>query len=415
MVCATRSPTDELADLPTIEVEGLASADSRRLLASVVHDRIDPQVENRVIAETRGNPLALIELSRGLTGAELAGGFGLTVAGPLSSRIEASFQRRLADLPAQSRRWLLVAATEPVGDPALVGRAARRLGVEPEAVNAAVGSGLVDLGSRVRFRHPLVRSAVYGAAALGERRLAHAALAEATDPELDPDRRAWHRAQSTPGPDDAVADELERSAGRAQARGGLAAAAAFLERSAALTTEPARGAARALAAADAMHQAGAFDAALNLLAGVDAGPASELQRAHAEMVRAQIAFVSTRGRDASPLLLAAARRLAPLDVRLSRETHLEALAAAMFAGRLAAPGSVAEAAEAAIAAPPAPDPPRAVDLLLDGLATRFTAGYAAAAPDLAARAGRLLSRRPVCGGRRPLALSGLLDRGRPVG
>ncbi len=210
----------------------------------------------------------------------------------------------------------------------------------------------------------------------------HRALAEVTDPEVDPDRRAWHRAQAAPGPDEDVAEELERSAGRAQARGGLAAAAAFLERAAMLTPEPARRAQRLLAAARAKRDAGALDAALGLLVAVEAGPLDALRTAEVEHLRGQIALEQQRGSDAARLLLSAARRLEPLNADLARETHLEALVAAMWAGDLDSPGGVLEAAEAARAAPPGPDPPRAVDVLLDAFAMRLTEGYAAAAPTL---------------------------------
>jgi DNA-binding CsgD family transcriptional regulator len=233
----------------------------------------------------------------------------------------------------------------------------------------------------VTFRHPLVRSAVYRAASPAERRAAHQALADATDPQADPDRRAWHRAQATLGPDEEVASELERSAGRAQARGGLAAAAAFLERSAALTLNPARRAERALAAAQAKYQAGAFDATLGLLATAESGPPDQLRRARADRLRGQIAFASSRGSDAPPLLLKAAREFEPLDSRLARETYLDALAAATFAGRLARGGGMREVAEAALATPP-PGPARGPDLLLDGLALLICEGYPAGAPVL---------------------------------
>ena len=276
---------------------------------------------------------------------------------------------------------MLVAAAEPAGEPALVWRAAERLGIGAEAVAPAADAGLLTIGERVVFRHPLVRSAVYRAASPPERRAAHQALAGATDPRADPDRRAWHRAQATPGPDEDVASELERSAGRAQARGGLAAAAAFLERSAALTLDPARRAERALAAAQATYQAGAFDATLALLATAEAGPPDQLRRARADLLRGQIAFSSSRGSDAPPLLLKAARQFEPLDPRLARETYLDALAAATFAGRLALGGGMREVAEAARMAPP-PQPARGPDLLLDGLALLVTEGYPAGAPVL---------------------------------
>jgi DNA-binding CsgD family transcriptional regulator len=376
---------DELRGLPELVVEGLRDVDARALLSSVISGPLDERVRDRIVAETRGNPLALLELPRGLTPAELAGGFGLPDALALSGRIEESFRRRLAPLPPDTRRLLLVAAAEPVGEPALVWRAAERLGIRSEAAAPATAAGLLEFGARVRFRHPLVRSAVYRAASPNERRGVHRALADATDPEVDPDRRAWHLAHATSGPDDEVAAELERSAGRAQARGGLAAAAAFLEQAAGLTRSPARRGERALAAAQAKHQAGAFDAALGLLAAAEAGPLDEIQRARVDLLRGQIAFASNRGGDAAPLLLKAAKQLEPLDVTLARETYLDALSAAMFAGRLApGPGvlEVAEAARAARRAGSSPQAPRAPDLLLDGLALLITEGYPAGTPML---------------------------------
>ena len=371
-----------LPGLPELVVEGLRDGDARELLDSVIAGPLDERVRDRIVAETRGNPLALLELPRGRTPTELAGGFGFPIAQTLSGRIEDSFQRRLAPLPAQTRRLLLVAAAEPLGEPVLVWGAAERLGIAAEAADAAESEGLVEFGVRVTFRHPLVRSAIYGSASPKERREVHRALAAATDPDVDPDRRAWHRAQATPRPDEEVASELERSAGRAQARGGLAAAAAFLEQAARLTPSPARRGERALAAAQAKHQAGAPDAALGLLAMAQAGPLDELQRARADLLRAQIAFAVNRGSDAPPLLLKAAKRLEPLDVRLSRETYLEALWAAMFVGRLASGGGLLEVAQAARGAPRSLQPARAADRLLDGLALLITEGYSAGTPML---------------------------------
>src|SRR3954451_12968590 len=286
LVFVTREPRDELVGLPKLAVEGLASRDARALLSSAVRVPLDERVRDRLVAETRGNPLAVLELPRGLTPAELAGGFGLLDALGLSGRIEGSFRRRLAGLPADTQRLLLVAAAEPVGDPVLVWRAAGRLGIGVKA--ASETDGLLAIGASVTFRHPLVRSSVYRAASTEDRQAVHRALADATDPEVDPDRRAWHLAQATPRPDEDVASELERSAGRAQARGGLAAAAAFLERAVALTPEPSSRTRRALAAARAQHQAGAFDAALRLVTIAEAGPLDELQRTQIDLLRGQI-------------------------------------------------------------------------------------------------------------------------------
>jgi DNA-binding CsgD family transcriptional regulator len=369
----------ELSGLPELVVEGLGDRDARALLGSVITGPLDERVRDRIVAETHGNPLALLELPRGLSAAELAGGFAVPDSRPLSGRIEDSFLRRLDQLPPATRQLLLVAAAEPVGDPVLVWRAAERLGIGVEAAAPAAAAGLCEFGARVRFRHPLVRSAAYGAASRHERQRAHQALAEATDPELDPDRRAWHRAQAAPSPDEDVAQDLERSAGRAQARGGLAAAAAFLEHAAALTLDPARRAQRALTAAQAKHQAGAPDAALQLLAAAQAGPLDELGCARVDLLRAQIAFAVNRGRDAPPLLLKAAKRLEPLDARLARDTYLDAFAAAIFAGRLASDGQLV-VAHAVRAAPPASQPPTPADLLLDGLALRIAEGNVAAMP-----------------------------------
>jgi DNA-binding CsgD family transcriptional regulator len=381
LVFAAPESAGELAGLPELVVEGLSESDARALLDSELRGPLDERVRDRIVAETHGNPLALLELPRGMTSAELAGGFELPDSLPLSGRMEDSFRRRLEALPAPTRRLLLVAAAEPAGDPVLVWRAAERLGVGVKAAAPAEVAGLADFGARVAFRHPLVRSAVYRAASPEERLAVHRALAEATDPEIDPDRRAWHRAHAAPGPDEEVAEELERSAGRAQARGGPAAAAALLERAAELTLDRARRARRALAAAQAQYEAGVPDAALELLAIAQAGPLEQLERARVDLLQAQIVAWS-RGSDAPTLLLKAARRLEPLDVGLARETYLDALSAALFAGRLGRGVGVLEVAEAALAAPPSPQPPSPPDLLLDGLALLITKGKAAGTPTL---------------------------------
>jgi DNA-binding CsgD family transcriptional regulator/tetratricopeptide (TPR) repeat protein len=378
MVFAVREPDDELAGLPELEVGGLRGDDARALLDSVLLGPLDNRVADRIVAETGGNPLGLLELPRGRTAAELAGGFVVPHGVPLSGRIEQNFRRRLEQLAPEVRRLLLVAAAEPVGDPALLWRAAARLGIQPAAAGVAARESLMQIGSRVRFRHPLVRSAVYGAATAEERREVHGALAAATDPEVDPDRRAWHRANAVAAPDEEVADELEHSAGRAQGRGGVAAAAAFLQRATMLTGDPGRRVERALRAAQAKLEAGAPTAALELLALAEAAPLEELQRARLERLRAQVVFASRRGAEAPLLLLRAARRLEGLDLRLSRETYLDALQAAMVAGALGE--RLLEVAWAARAAPRPPGPPLAADVLLDGVSTLFTEGHVAAAP-----------------------------------
>ena len=384
MVVTVREPTtrQDFDGLPDVLLRGLPDEDARALLMRAVPTRLDDRVRDRIVGETRGNPLALVDLPRTMSASELEGGFGLLPATDLPRHIEDHYLRRAGELPGATRRLLLLAAAEPVGDAAIVWRAANSLGVERSSLAPAEDAQLVEIGTRVRFRHPLVRSALYRSATSSERRAAHRALAEATDPDAEPDHLAWHRAHAAVGVDEEVAAELERSAERARARGGAAAAAAFLAHAAELTPDPARRGQRALAAAQVKFHAGESDAALELLATADLAPLDELQRARLERLRAQIAFERTRGSDAPALLLSAARRLEPLDAAMARETYLEAIAAAMFAGRLGGTPDVREAAEAAKAAPAVPEPPRAIDLLLDGLASRFTEGYAAGVPPL---------------------------------
>ena len=381
LVFGARVVGEALRGLPELEVRGLGVEDARALLKSAVRFPLDEQVRDRIVAETGGNPLALLELPRGLTAAQLAGGFGLLGAQALSGRIEESFARRLGALPEEAQRLLLLAAAEPVGDPLLVWRAAERLGISAAAVGTET-DGLLTLGEQVAFRHPLVRSAVYRSAAAEERRAVHLALADVTDRRIDPDRRAWHLAAAATGPDEEIASELEHSAARAQARGGLAAAAAFLQRSVALTGDPGRRVDRAIAAARANLYAGAFDTALMMLLIAEAGSPDELQRARTELLRAQIAFSSNIGSDAPPLLVSAARRLERLDPELARETYLDAWGAAMFAGRLAAAGGLLEVSRAARAAPAPAHTPHPSDLLLDALALLITEGRTAAASAL---------------------------------
>ena len=395
VVFAAREPGAELAGLPELEVTGLGDSDARALLASALAGPLDARVADLIVAETRGNPLALLELPRGLTPGELAGGFGLPGAAPLAGRIEDSFARQLAALPDDTRRLLQLAAADPSGDRSLVWRAAGRLGIPVQAAAPAVEAELARFGSQVRFRHPLARSTVYRSAPFGDRQRMHAALAEVTDPIADPDRRAWHRAQAASGPDEEVAAELERSAGRAQARGGLAAAAAFLQRSVELTVDPARQAERALTAAQASFQAGAFEAALGLVATAEAGPLDEFQRARVDLARGQIAFASGQGSDAaSRLLLNAARRLEPFDLELARETYLSAWGAGVIAGLLGGGDELLEICRAVRALPPLPGTARPLDLLLDGLALLPTGGHAAATPALQ-RAAKALAEMPV--------------------
>jgi DNA-binding CsgD family transcriptional regulator len=382
MVFAVREPANrpELAGLPELSLTGLDERSARSLLGKAIPGRLDDRVGERIVAETRGNPLALLELPRGMTAAELAGGFELPGTGDLSGRIEERYLQRVTALPEAAQRLMLLAAADPAGDATLFWRAADSLGIDRSALAPVEDGELLEIGARVRFRHPLVRSAVYRAASPADRQRVHEALAEVTDPASDADRRAWHRALATAGHDEDVAAELEHSAGRAQLRGGVAAAAAFLERAATLTADPASRARRLLGAAQATHQAGAPEAALALLAEAQAGPLDELQDAQAELLGALIAFTSSRGSDAPPLLLRAAKRFEPLDATLARDTYLYALMAAQLAGRFAA-GAALEVAQAARAAPPSPTP-RAPDLLLDGFAVLITEGHGAGAPIL---------------------------------
>jgi DNA-binding CsgD family transcriptional regulator len=381
---ATREPGQELTGLPSLGLDGLHGADARSLLFSAIPGPMDERIADQLLAETRGNPLALMELPRGLNATQLAGGFGLPAALSLSGRIEESFLARLNGFPAQTRWLLLAAAAEPTGDEALLWRAAGLLGITDPVLEPAESAGLIEVAGRVRFRHPLARSAVYRAATAEERRRVHRALAEATDRAADPDRRAWHLAQAADGPDEDVAAELERAAGRAQLRGGASAAAAFLERAATLTPEGSHRARRALAAAQSEFQAGALDEARALLAIAEAGAVDDSQRAQAQLLRAQISFASERGGDAPALLLEAARGLEAVDPDQARATYLEALEAARFAGRFARGADAVQVGRAALASATLRQPPRPTDLLLQGTATLAVDGPAAAAPLLKA-------------------------------
>jgi len=380
LIVASREPGPELRNLPEMHVHGLHNDDAHTLLNSVVPIGLSDRVREQIVAETRGNPLALLELPRGLTEPQLAGGFGVLGADGLSGRIEESFLRRLNSLSARGRRLLLLAAAEPVGDPLLLWSAAERLDIWPPAADELVAQALLAIGDRVIFRHPLVRSAVYRSAEAPQRREIHLALAEATDRTADPDRRAWHLAAAAAGPDEEVALELERSAIRAQARGGLASTAGFLRRAVALTADPQRRVDRVLAAAEANLQAGEFDVARSLVDTAEPGPHDELRSARVELLRGRIALFSSPGPGASLLLLRAAQHLEAVDVRVARDTYLDAWGAALYAGRLSSRGTLLEVSRAAKAAPEPHGPPEPADLLLDCLATLVTEGRAAAAP-----------------------------------
>lgn len=381
LIFAGRVPGWHHAEIPLLTVTDLPAADARALLDTILTGPLDARVRDQIVAETHGNPLALVELPRGLSPQQLAGGFGLPSAVRLSNSIEANLRQRIGALPEATRSLLLLAAAQPAGDSVVIWSAAAQLGIGPEATGPAVDAGLVEFGSRVQFRHPLARSAAYHSASVQQRQQIHRAIAAVIDPRSDPDRHAWHLAQAAAGPDEAVASELVRSAGRAQARGGLAAAGAFLERATVLTVDPARRAQRALDAAAAKVQAGAFDVALDLLAAAEAGPLNDLQHAHADLARAQLAAVTNRGRDAAPLLVKAAKQLELIDPGLSRATYLDALHAAVFAGRLAGDCGVVAVARAAQASQ-RPPTTQLCDLLLDGFAANFTNGFSAGLPKL---------------------------------
>jgi DNA-binding CsgD family transcriptional regulator/tetratricopeptide (TPR) repeat protein len=360
LIFAVRETPPELAGLPELVVEGLGDEDARALLDAAVRRPLDAAVRARILDETRGNPLALLELPR----ADSAGGFATPSARSLAGRIEQRFVDEMAELPAAEQQLLVFAAADPTGDALLLRKAAQHVGIGvPLTAGAALGR-FVELAPRVRFRHPLVRSAVYGSATAEDRRTAHLALGQATDAAADPDRRAWHLAQTCETFDAAIAEQLERSAERARSRGGPAAAGAFLTRAAELTPEPAERARRSLEAATAEFQSGSLDAALALTLAAESGPLDDLQLARAELLHGQIAFHRRRGSGESELLLKAARRMERHDVALARETHLEALMAAAYAGRLGT-GSVLEVARAGLAAAPPSGPPRPIDLLLD--------------------------------------------------
>jgi DNA-binding CsgD family transcriptional regulator len=395
VVCAARTGIgdDILTGLPELPVGGLGDSDARALLLANVPGPIDAAVCDQIIMESHGNPLALLELPRTWNVAGLAGGFGLPSSQPVAGRIEQSYVRRLQLLPSDTQLLVVTAAAEPLGDPVLLHRAAGTLGIDLAAAGPAQDGGLLELGGRVEFAHPLVRSAAYRSATAEDRRRVHRALADATAAETDPDRRAWHRARATLGPDEEVAAELERSAARAQARGGVAAAAAFLQRSAELTVDPARRARRALAAAEASFQAGAFDGALQLAATAAAGPLDGFQRARIDLLRGHAGIASNYGNNAAPLLQAA-RGLEPFDLELARRAYLTAWGAAVTAGHLGGAGVLLQICRAVRALPPLPATPQPLDLALDGLALLTTDGRAAATPILQ-RAAKAVMQLPV--------------------
>src|SRR5271166_650607 len=384
MLFAVRAPNGRpvaFEGLPEVELRGLPDGDAHELLASVATGRLDERVEQRIVAETGGNPMALVELGRELTEGELSGSAQLPEQLPLSSRLEKLFLSRVSPLPPETKTLLLLASAQQLGDPVLLWRAVEQLGISPEAAAGPEVERLLTLAPRVAFRHPLVRSAVYQGASPHERRQAHEALAAASDPELDPDRRAWHLAAAALGPDEEVAEELELAAGRARGRGGWASGAAFLERSAELTPDDGRRASRRLAAAEADLMAGDPGRARPLVEQVAGQLDDPLERAQARRLKGKIQVALGEPDEAPAILLEAAREFEPLDVRLTRETLLSALEAVLYARQFAHGVQPLDVARAAQAAPSAPDSEiTASDILLDGLATRLIDGYVASVP-----------------------------------
>jgi DNA-binding CsgD family transcriptional regulator len=388
MLFGIREPSPELRGLPTLEVTGLREADAHALLNSLTHARLDQRIRDQIVAETNGNPLALIELPRGLTPTQMAGGLGLLNADSVPGRIEESFVNRMRDLPEPARLLLLVAAAEPAGDTDAVLRAADRLGIDLAA--AAGTDGLMTIGERVTFRHPLVRSAVYRAAGADQRRTVHQTLADVTDRRVASDQRAWHLAAAAAGPDETVAVELERSAGRAHARGGVAAAAAFLQRAVALTSDPDRRVDRMLAAAEASLDAGAVEDVRRLLGALQPATLDAHQSGRAAVLEGQLAFASGAGTAAIPLLLSAAARFADTNPQLARETLMNAWG---MASVISDRDSFVAVARAVHSVPTSGDR-GTLDLVLDGVALMVTEGWAAAAGTLR-EAAKLIGDLPV--------------------
>jgi DNA-binding CsgD family transcriptional regulator len=385
IVCGVRESEqgdNVLAGFPELLVSRLGHEEARALLLANMRGPLDPAVCDQIVTESHGNPQALLELARTWKATDLAGGFGLPDSQAVPGKIEQSYARRLLELPADTRLLMLIAAAEPQGDPRLLLNASTMLGLTMAAADPAVEAGLLVVGRRAAFAHPLLRCAAYRSAPTEDRRRVHRALAELTNTATDPDRRAWHRARATDSPDEDVAAELERTAGGAQTRGGFAATAAFLQRAVALTVDPARRVERALAAAQASLQAGAFDAALGLAATAEAGTLDEFQRARAKRVRGEVSFAAGAESEASGLLLAAARQLEPFDSELARETCLDAWGAALFAGRFAGAGDLREVSRTAQTMVPATGSRRPSDLLLEGLAAVALDGLATACPRL---------------------------------
>jgi DNA-binding CsgD family transcriptional regulator/tetratricopeptide (TPR) repeat protein len=385
LLLAVREAGDEqlFPALTSLTVEGLTEEDARALLTATIAVQLDEQVRDRIVAETHGNPLRLLELPREMSPGELAGGFGAAHASPTSGPMEEHYTRRIRALSEPTQQLLLLAAADPSADATLLWRAAEMLGIPRSAAVAAESEQLVEIGSQVRFRHPLVRSAAYASGAPDDRCAAHAALAEAIDAEVDPERRVWHLAAAATGPDDVIASQLEHAAVAAQARAGLAGAAALLQRSVELTSDSERRADRALAAAQAHLHAGSLDAAMALMAEARALAIDDVQRGRVERLMGEAQYRSKPGPEVPVVLVEVAKTLEPLDAQLARAAYLEAWMASYAAGPYARPGGLlAEVASAMQSAPPPPNEPPSWDLFLDGLAASVTDGRAASVAGL---------------------------------
>ena len=383
LLFAAREPAGQvsaLVGLPELVLGGLDEAAALELLASLAPGRVSPVVGARIVAETGGNPLALAEVARELSAAQLAGAEVLPEPLPVGGSLEDAFGRRVRRLPPETRLLLAVAAAEPTGSQALLWRAAGQLGIDPEAAAAADLGGLAEIGSQVEFRHPLVRSVAYYATPLRQRRLIHRALAAAGDGS-EPDRVAWHLGMAAAGPDDSVAARLEQAAGRARDRGGYAATVTFLSRAAELSAGKEQRAGRLLTAAEAALIAGQPVRAGALLEEATPLLADQLARAQVRRLQGTIRFALGHAGEAPAILLEAAQALALADVRGARQALLEAFDAALFVGWSASRAVLAEIARAARDIPAAGgSEASAVGLLLDGFAVRAAAGYPAAAP-----------------------------------
>ena len=383
LLFAVRQPAGELpalAGLPELAIAGLDEGAALELLASLVPGPLSPAVGARIVAETGGNPLALMEVALELSPAQLAGVELLPEPLPVGGSLEEAFGRRVSRLPAEAQLLLAVAAAEPTASQALVWRAAGQLGIDPDAAASADLGGLAAIGSQVEFRHPLIRSVVYHTMPLRQRRLIHRALAAAGDGS-EPDRVAWHLGMAAAGPDEAVAARLEQAAGRARDRGGYAATVMFLSRAAELSADEGLRAGRLLAASEAALIAGQPVRAGALLEAATPKLGDPLARAQAKRLHGTIRCALGQAGEASSILLAAVRALAPYDPRGARETLLEAVEAALFAGWSASQAVMPEVAAAARAMPGVPESEAsAADLLLDGFVARAAAGYPAAVP-----------------------------------